>query len=540
MSMLGYGQVTQSSLNVQQAIQLMGPTINQMTQMGNITTVEAQAIITAMQQPAQMQAMQNRIYQMFGEMAVSPQQLQQAVGNLIMSAAQKIRINQQSVPMPGTVYNQPAYNPPYSGAAPQIENTAYNAGAIYGAGNSNARMAQYGACEPTAGAARVPEQPAVPVDVPKRMPTNAPIDIDLTDEYRVLAAPTWAPIPATERVPFHTILEVVGDLYSINCGNRVVETATIRLETPVASVEGAIADVGINHHELMDPEKKFADVLVFKQIVIGRMSFNVARDLYLRCRDAMQEDTGTKGVLNVMKILGERNDDAGKFLTGLTLEQFNNAAGVNFMKSNATNTGMHRLRPFESMSQLSRLIVDSGEFEDWLVEKDSFAQALKSCLKVSFNRVFNSDDAGFLDISADDEGNPKDNRARMLVLNDERLGFRFKSGEKEEVSRMIPFLSPTTKEATAALRDDITSKLKNIFPLTLERKILVHNLNLPDIAPGRFAAEWLHHTPEALILFDFYTRHGSMETVNVNDLEQLRHPLMLGVGYENQLLVRRI
>jgi hypothetical protein len=165
---------------------------------------------------------------------------------------------------------------------------------------------------------------------------------------------------------------------------------------------------------------------------------------------------------------------------------------------------------------------------------------LKSCLKVSFNRIFNPDGLGYLDISADSNGNPNDNRARLLVMSDERFGFRFASGDAIETSRMYPFLPSKDKEASEALRDAITSKMKTVFPLILERKILVHNLNLPTIAPGNFGAEWLHHTPESLILADFFNKHGSMETICVNDTEQLRHPLMLGIGYQDQLLVRRV
>lgn len=539
MSMLNYGapqQMTQSAMNVQQAFQLMGPVINQLSQIGNITPQEAQTIMTAMQQPASAQAIQNRILQTYGEMVVAPQILQQTVQNLVLTAAQKIRVNQQNVPVPNVGY-VPQYAPT---TAPQVENTAFNSRAIFGDQANTSANYQYGRCEPTVNRSPVPEQPATPVEVPQRMPTNTPIQIDLTDDYRVLAAPVWTVVPPAEKLPFHTVLEVVGDHCTVSCGNCMVESSVIRLETPMASAEGAIADVGVNHPELMDREKTFANVVVFKQIVIGRMSFNPAKDLYLRCRDAMKEDPGTNGVLNVMKILGERNDDAGKLLSSMTLDLFNNAASVNFMKANATNTGMHRLCPFESMTQLSRLVIDSGDYEDWKTEKDAFIQALKQCLKVSFNRLFNSDSQGYLDISTDDKGNPKDNRARLLVLNDERFGFRFKSGEKEEVSRMIPFLAPADADANIALRDSITSKLKNIFPLVLERKMLVHNLKLPIIAPGKYSAEWLHHTPEAYILTDFFAKHGTMETVNVEDLEQLRHPLMLGSGYEGQLLVRRI
>ena len=543
MSMLnGYStpQVSQAAVNVQQAFAMVGPVIQQLTMSGNITQQEGQTILTVMNQPAQAQGFQQRIYQTFGETAMAPQVLQQTVMNIILNAAQRIRQSQQNVP-PATNYSfaNTGYQPMPQNQYPQQPQVGFNASGTYG--NPQQTTGAFNPYpEPSPQAAPAPSQPAVPVEPQKRMPTNAPIDIDLTDDYRVFGAPIWTPIPQQEILPYHTVLEVVTDCYGVVCGRCDVNTATVRLETPFASPEGAVADVAVNHPEIMDPEKTFADVIIFKQIVIGRMSFDPAKDLYLKCCKAMQNEPGTTGVLKVMTILGERKDAAASLLSNIVLEQFNNAASVNFMKANATNTGMQRLRPFESMSQLSRLVVDSGDYEEWIADKESFARALKSCLKVSFNRIFNPDGLGYLDISADSNGNPNDNRARLLVMSDERFGFRFTSGDAIETSRMYPFLPSKDKEASEALRDAITSKMKTVFPLILERKILVHNLNLPTIAPGNFSAEWLHHTPESLILADFFNKHGSMETICVNDTEQLRHPLMLGIGYQDQLLVRRV
>lgn len=544
MSMLGnYStpQITQSTVNVQQACGIVGSVIQQLVACGNITQQEGQTIISVMGQPAQLQKFQQNIIQTFGETAVAPQVLQQSVVNQILGAAQRIRMSQQNVPPANNfAFTNTGYQPaPMPISYPAQPTGGFNAGATYGqAPQVSAAFNPYP--EPSPRTSPAVEQPKVPVEPQSHIPTNAPIAVDLTENYRVFGAPVWTALPQPEKLPHHTILEVVTDCYGVVCGKCNVETATIRLETPFTSVEGPIADVAVNHPELMTPEKTFADVIVFKQIVVGRMSFDPTKDLYLKCCDAMQRDSDTTGVLNVMKTLGERSDSSAKLLTTIVLEQFNNAASVNFMKANATNTGMQRLRPFESLTQLSRLIVDSGDYADWMQDKEAFARALRSCLKVSFSRVFDPDGLGYLDISADSNGNPKDNRARLLVMNDERFGFRFTSGDAIEVSKMYPFLPLADKSDSEALRDAITTKMKTVFPLILERKILVHNLKLPNIALNDYSANWLHHTPESLILTDFFNKHGSMETIHVDELEQLQHPLMLGIGYEDQLLVRRV
>lgn len=535
------GQVNQMNINIQQTLAMLTPILNNLTQGGNITLAEAQYIGGAFQQPSQISAIQQQVASTFGNMPVTQMQLQELATRLIINAAQRIRQTQQTV-MPATNYG---VNGAMQMAAPVYagpQQNGINMSGVYAAQMAPDRSTMPYPEQTPMNSTPV-QQPRVAVEVSRPAPTNRPIEIDFSDDFKLLAPPKWTQVipPADKPIPSHTIVEVVGDSYQVSCGNRTVESTMLRLETPFASAEGAIAEIAENHPELVNQEKKFAHIVSYRQLCISRTTFKHSVDLYEKCKSAMEEPS-TAGILKVMHILGDRRDEHSQFLSSMVLEQFNNAASVNFMRLNEAGTGMSRLTPFESIVDLSRLVTDSGAFDDWKEPREAFALALRNCLRVSFNRIFNPDEKGYLDMSVTEDGVPLDNRARLIVLSDDRTGFRFSSGDTVESARLTPFLvmSAATNEDKIAVRDAITEKTKTIFPFLLERKILLHNLDLPPIDKKSFRAEWLHNTPEAMILYSFFDKYGSLETIDVTDLGQVHNPLMLGVSFENRLLVRRI
>lgn len=563
MSMLtGYPQqMTQSAVNCNQALQYVMPLLGQMVQCGQINQQEYQLIASTWQSQQNIARFTQRIASTFGEMAVAPQQLQAAVQQLLTTAINTIRVNQQQVMTPQSygVVNQPMM--PVGGYAQPVSQPAVNVGDIYGNQAQNDRVTspypEQNMQHPT-----IQEQPSVQATVPKPQPTGKPMDIDLHDPYRVLAAPKWTPMaaPVTTDVSSYyepsasgeeaatavlregldPNIETVGGWMSISCHNVTVESATISVETPMTTTEGMVADLAVNHPEIVNVDKTFAHVVAFKEIVIGRAPFGLTKELFTDCGEAMHNTAGIGGIVNVLKLLSGRSDRSASMLTDILLERFNNAASVNFMKLNELGTGMKRIGKFTGLPELSRLITDSGDYSEWKEDHESFAQALRNCIKASFNSLFDQNGKGYLDVSADNEGVPADNRARLLVLSDERTGFRFGVKGATEVSRLVPFLRTADAAEQKLLKDSISAKLKTIFPFTIERKVLLHNLNLPSIEPSNFRAEWLHNTPEALILFDFFSKHGALELVDINDLSQMHHPLMLGVSYGTQLLIRRV
>lgn len=517
---------TQSAVNIQTAVAFVPQVLQQMLAAGQITQPEYQTVFSVLQQPDQAQKFQMSVLTTFGEMNVGQQQIYNLVMTKIQNAIRILRQNQMTastMPMVGQGFVPGGQMMPMAGGmiAPQ-SNAGQDLSDLYGAGQANMSAAMNPYPEQTMNqpASVSQEQQPVHATLPKRQPTGKPYDIDLSED-RIYPAPKWTKLEVKVPSQFaHKEFQTMADVWKIEYAQKQAQSAEVRLETPMASRIGAIADFTVTQPEFL--EGKFAHVISYDQIVIGRMPFEQSKQMFDTCLKKYSSDMSD--VLDVMKTINGSGSSFGSLLTGIILEAFNKAASVNFMRSNATNTGMIRMQQFSSFETFSRLIMDSGEFEDWKQDEDSFKQALGICLKASFNRVFRPSMPGYLDIT--------DPKSRILILSDERTGFRFESGVP---GRLVPYANQSEE-----LNKEIDAQITNIFPMLVEKKIILHNLDIPKFGENDFKAQWLSSSPETLVLYDLFTRHGCVELVDVNDESQLIHPFVLGVGYGNQLLIRRV
>ena len=429
---------------------------------------------------------------------------------------------------PGLQFGNQPFGQPYGGVPYQQQSQSATSADIHAVYGVNAQQGAQPAVnpypQPTQSATARATSPATPTAVghaPAKVHTGKPYDIDLSFDDPFPDAPDW-------KECFKDMIAKPGAMtqmrqWVIEYEKNKVKTTESRLETPATSREGAITDLVAIDDSAVDD--KFINIVSYDQMYLARMPYETSKRNVDRCVEALNKTKGIDGVHEALKIVAGSGTEFAQFFGGLILKYFNRAASVNFVKM-VDGGKIRRLNPLISLAQLDQLLTDSGtsEFEEWKADSEHFSQALSNCLKASVGVIFRPKKRCYLDIR-----DPKD---RALILADEHLGLRCSDGT---CGRLVSVMEPNETRTK-----EIDDYLSRIFPVMIERKLILHNIDLPKIEAHDFGLNVLTGSTEALIMYRLFAMYGNTELVDLNDPTQTRTPLLIGVSYDNQLFLRRM
>lgn len=526
-------QYSQSQVNAFNALSMIPNVLNAMIASGQCTQQEAAYIQQILNSnPQQNQAFVNSVAQTFGDMPVSPQQIQQLVYNKMIAAITSLRAAANRMPAPA-----PAFGAGY-GAAPMpmpqafpqnISPSVATMMETYGAQQSPDPTGQMSPnmAPNQAGAVKVKTvpQPAAKVDVPERQPTNQPYNIVMPADD--IPTPLWY----TEDVVQKNV-EPLGDRPFY--GARVYKT--YRLESPPtimirldawrvveAQLDASGAFYEIEHEKQEQQRVSDMELISFDEVKLIEVPYLEAQNTFTEAKKMYTKEKSIAGALKVCRFL-EGKGRFGQILIQILLKYFNQAASVNFVKYDPATGGIDRLSDIVDEKDLSRLLSDTNDpiFEVWKEHKECFQRALSVCMYSSFNRVFSAVTSGYMDLSK------PDNRDWVLMKFYGEMNIR---GGTTTV--MAKTLTPQQEK-------DIQDKMQKYFCLRIERKLLVHSLDILNIGDRDFR---LFPLPSGLgreIMANAYTHFGSIDLVDRTDPTQLMHPLKLGSLYGGTTVVRRM
>lgn len=525
------GAMDIATQNAMTATGYLPDVFNRIMQAGMATPQEIATVQQLLNtRPDQLQKFQQHIINLFGQMTVSPNQLWQAVYERIMNAIQQLRMNANRVQMP---MPQPApmgapmnpYAPPANYCQPISRETAN-------------MMEMYGS-DPAASQAMNPNMapPANPVptahtvqpqgEVKKVVPThtNEAYDIMLPDDD--IPRPQWfeetitADKPSTmeKRNPAEPMMYKT---------YRLLAQPTIDMRVCMWRIPESMLDANgaFNEIEVAKEEQKVEsdlDMVSYDEVVPLQANFLDGKQVFDEVKSEYNSNKTTRTAYEICKKLRSKGT-IGALILGQIIKYFNQAASVNFLKFDRATNGVEKLPTITDEVMLSRLLTDSGgeEFEAWKQPEEYFNQALKTCIVSSFNRIFSTVTTGYLDPSK-----PKD-RSFMLMRFYDTL--RIKGGLDTVMSKTL----------TEEQEKDIQSKVNKVFFLKVEKKVLIHNLNVATIGEHDFKAFPVESGLGRFIMSDAFQYFGSIDLIDRKDLTQLKHPLRLGMLYGNMAVVRRM
>lgn len=553
---IGYGQ----QVTVPQALGMVPNVLQAMCNAGQCTLQEAQQIQQALQNPHSQTNFSNSLLHTFGNSQVHPQQIQQWVYNKLWNAVMSLRRDMSRVNvapggfqggMPQQGYGVPVYN----GQAQQPTG-AQNLAEIYG-GNLQASEGYQATPPGSLGEQKIPRQApeASNVKAPERVPTGKVWDIDLSDNREVWPAakytkcrpPEWVikcfyqnPLQEIEEpsqgenmlAPIDNKIMSLSEYGKVDCSTVSVESCEIRAKLPQNNVGGAVNEIVASAPDLADDKRKFAHVISATELVVADAPYDETTKLLDQCRDAYLEPdpvTGKKslrGAEKVLKVVGQGDSASVISLSTILLRSFNNAAGVNFIRKAPQFGCVQRLEQFTNLARFSRLLSDSGDFKNWVEGTDptDFPMTLRNCIQASFGCLFRESEKAYLDLN-----DPVNIRTLLS------------SGKVNIVVSDTPGRLINYETSNDETKKEILEKLKRYTPMLFEHKILFHNLHLTsDLNEVVGRAYQIAGTAEAQILYQFFNKYGVLELISNKEPFSFTHPLIMGVSYDNQLLVRRI
>ncbi len=527
----------QADANVQFVFQQIGVVLRQLVQSGYIPQQIANQADMLLRQPSNQEAIRNDVIRTYGGMAVSQQDLIDYTTRRVQNMCASI--NQQNMrsqyygsggyyggygqPAMGTggFRPQPTYNSQlgnYDQTTSSIWGNNQKQGELYNPlpSQSNDRNTIYGSNNHGT----------------VQQPQRAPIDTSNIEvkEKIVIATPKWKEEEKFDAEKFaDPNFITIGKMWAVQYGEKTTRVMAVRDDQVQSSPAEEVMALTLNASPIFDGD--FANVIDFDEIVVGRLPFDSGRNFYEKCLDKLEHHEKPNSVgamIDVITSLREMGE-FGSFVGGILLEKFNRAASVNFLRGVIKDGKKYivRLNPFESLNELVAFLGNQSDerFDAWKQDKDNYISALTSSLAASFTRIFHK--GGYLD---------KDNlKDRIQILSSPRCGFRF--GENYIKG---PDTLALPAEQFADIKDEVEMSLEGVFALKVRQKILVHNLDLPVIKQDDFKANKLEKTQEALVLLEMLDKFGNIEMIDVNDPTQTKHPLILGMDYENRLLVRRM
>lgn len=518
-TMQPYGQTAMNNINV--ALQYIGQAASQLINAGQMSQQEYAVIYNQlMANQATRAAFSQGVYTAFGEQQVSPQAIFEFVLRKLQFAVGNLRRDHQTLPTVGLqssgfgAYTQqpmPVQQPLYSQPPSEMSQ-------IYGSGVQTINQASSPYPTPTVGGTPVAHQQHPPTPAtPARQHTGAAYEIDITEPAVMFSTPKWVKKEYDYMAKEGEIS--FGEMWRLEYENNKKEAkvAEVKLEDSYSTVEGAVADLVENHKELF--EGTYGHIVTFNQMILLPYNYNSGKKIF----DNAVEAYSNKGPNELLRVLNGAGAMGGALL-GIALSKFNDLTSVNFLTS-LEDGRMSRIEAFDTANDLSRLLTDSGQYEEWKSDKETFKDALTNCIRASFGRIFRRDLKGYLDVN-----DPHD---RLLLMSDERAAFRFSDGSS---GRTIG-LAKVTEE----LQEEVKSKVMEVFPLLVERRILLHNFPIDGMDnPKDFGLHAFHGTTTAANLLSFFARYGSLDLVSIQDPTTFIHPIAMGVSYQKALMLRRI
>lgn len=526
----------QVQANVNTAISFIQPALQALVSSGRITQQESATIYNALYAGGEITKFSTDIQTLFQATPVNQNAIWEEVVRKIQNAAFQLRQSMTATsPMSVTgMANQ--YGQVQMAPQQQIISTGFNPSnsaqsslaAVYG--NHQAQNQQMYSIAPTVNQGAVPsinQVAAAPEIKQPKKHTGQAYSIDLTDKSMISDVPVWKPIKNVDEIKKSagTVIEALGNAYTVEFDDQKVQSCEIRVKSPVADAEELLTDLRVNASSLF--QNKFIHVIDYEETVVAPVSFDQGRMNLNKVIDAFK-NTNKDDISKIIASFAEIKGSTPAFqevLSERLLEDFNNIASVNFI--NVTANGVSRLAPFSRIDDLARFFTDDGnpDYENWKADTEVFSQALTNTIKASVAKLYTTSGKHYLD--------PAEPKALAAILADKRIPIRVDGFKAREIS-LLESVSEETKQ-------NLTKAVRTCFVFTIRKKIVVHNLKLPvDVGPRDYSPYLLGRGSVAKVLYQLFDKHGNVELVHVDDESQIQHPLLLGVTYNNELLVRRV
>lgn len=546
----------QAEANVQYVFQNINQTLTQLSSRYSSQIINT--VVNYLQNPAAQNAIRNDVIQIFGGLAISPQELINYVtrkcNDLCLQAQQNL-INaqydyrgyygvQQTPPIGGFGQGAAAAAPqqyiyPTQSYTPSYMNHGYQSSAGDDIGSIYGNQSKQQRAEMTS-----PYAPQVQPSQAKFVDNNAQVqqtrvgtgkayDVSLKeDDDIIFQRPEWKEETVDKATPLiDPNVMTLGKLWAIEAKNKQIKAAAVRIKEPVDNTESAMLDLIYNAKPLFAFEK-YAHIVEFDEIRVCHADFESSKRFFDECMHILEKDKANSisSVVNVLSAL-QSQGEFGKFMGNVLLEKFNRAASVNFLQRRKEDgvAKIYKLSSIKSIADLSRLLTDSNDkdFEPWKAQDEDFRAALGLTLKASFNKIFKK--GNFL--------NPNKPEDRLAILGSHSTGLRFGPNKKTGIQILADVSSEKDIEKINA---DVDTTLNSVFCLKVENKVLIHNLDMPKVEANNFSAVQLTGTTEAVVLAEFLNKFGNIELLDTKDPTQSTHPLELGMDYLSRLLVRRM
>lgn len=533
--------LNQYPINAQMAYNHVNTALGQLQQAGQITAAEAQTLANCMaNNEPQIISFLQKAGQAYSYQ-VDDNTMYNWTYNALYNAAVKLR-------QPRTVVNSGPVYTVQNGVAPtwgQTNNGVMYVGQQQGFQSNSALREVYGSPQqqqqqvaiysstptPTQNAdpvARSPQQPAMKTVMPSNKPLNmevweplAPQPLDWTEGRNPFGEGKTSLTDGldADEFPVDTVREDWSDFKEIKTPEQetIVTAKHVITETLGNPIE-AVEDMLTNSAAAMTG--KYVHVVTYNEALPIVLAKNQVENCLDKCHRALRENKGLQRVLAAFEALKSCPEAFRNPVTEMIVKKFNEAAAVSFVKKTSTG-GISRLPTLNSLAEISRLLVDGGDewLKEWRTDETNYSIALRNCLNASIFRVFHKGIKLVLD--------PKNTADKLIIAA--------KSTVRVKGKKLQAALLDNPDDAT---KKEIDTALRTTSVITIQRKILVTNVDLCEIDKESSAPQLLPQTYLANVMKHFVKKHGVLEVVDVRepDLDRIR---VVGEIY-GDVLVRRV
>lgn len=313
-----------------------------------------------------------------------------------------------------------------------------------------------------------------------------------------------------------------------------IHSAVVRLPLPYATKQAAIYDAAITCKSSLGKDKEDdlrAHILDFDQMVqIPNVDFERAKAfcdrVALKLEEAERKNRLPQACLEVALELRDGKESFHKAFSDIIVAEFNRAARANFIRK----IDRDHADVFGFVNDIYELydFVDpySGNplFECWKQDKEHFKIAMNNTLQASFRAVWWNARNCYLD--------HHDVGQRIFIMCDEGLGYRDSDGMNSRLLTAVPEKDERYQK--------FLGWLDKHFTLLIRRRVVIANtFPIEDIENTDYTTQYFRGNTTALVYYEFFSSEGNLELVDLDSLDTINHPLILGVSYNNELVARR-